>query len=214
MMHHERGGRRVSLQRTGRATSSSCRAGGAARSGDGPRAAGHSGRRRCYHVGHNAFPAVHIVIEVNERIEVSAPTRTVWALLSDPHSVVECVPGATLGEQHDDGSFDATLMVKFGPAKVTFRARVAVEFDETNMSGRVSSKGKDNQGGTRFNASMGFRVVEQESGTGSAVPIDAQVDITGRLASLVESGAALVVKRMTGEFSERLAARCAGAPQS
>lgn len=154
------------------------------------------------------------MIEVNERIEVSAPTRTVWALLSDPHSVVECVPGATLGEQHDDGSFDATLMVKFGPAKVTFRARVAVEFDETNMSGRVSSKGKDNQGGTRFNASMGFRVVEQENGTGSAVPIDAQVDITGRLASLVESGAALVVKRMTGEFSERLAARCAGAAQS
>lgn len=149
------------------------------------------------------------MIEVNERIEVSAPTRTVWALLSDPHSVVECVPGATLGEQHEDGSFDATLMVKFGPAKVTFRARVAVEFDETNMSGRVSSKGKDNQGGTRFNASMGFRVVEQENGTGAAVPIDAQVDITGRLASLVESGAALVVKRMTGEFSERLAARCA-----
>lgn len=152
--------------------------------------------------------SVHIVIEVNERIEVSAPVRTVWALLSDPHAVVECVPGATLGEQHEDGSFDATLQVKFGPAKVTFRARVAVEFDETTMSGRVSSKGKDNQGGTRFNASMAFRVAERDGGAGAAIPIDAQVEISGRLASLIESGAALVVKRMTAEFSEGLAARC------
>lgn len=154
------------------------------------------------------------MIEVNERIEIPAPARAVWALLSEPHAVVDCVPGATLGEQHDDGSFDATLVVKFGPAKVTFRAQVAVEFDEAAMTGRVSSKGKDNQGGTRFNTSMRFKVVEQADGTGSAVPIDAQVEISGRLASLVESGAALVVKRMTAEFSERLAARCSSENQA
>lgn len=151
------------------------------------------------------------MIEVSERVEVPAPTRTVWEVLSNPHAVVECVPGAALGEQHEDGTFDATLIVKFGPAKVTFRARVAVEFDEQAMSGRVISKGKDNQGGTRFNATMDFKVVEQVDGPGSAVPIEAQVEIGGRLASLVESGAALVVKRMTGEFSERLAARCSKA---
>jgi carbon monoxide dehydrogenase subunit G len=154
------------------------------------------------------------VIEVNERIEVPAPARTVWALLSDPYAVVDCVPGAALGERHEDGSFDATLQVKFGPAKVTFRARVAVEYDAAAMTGRVTSRGKDNQGGTRFNTSMGFKVVEQADGAGSAIPIDAQVEIAGRLASLVESGAGLVVKRMTTEFSERLAARCSGENQA
>jgi len=154
---------------------------------------------------------VHIVIEVNEQVEVPAPARTVWEILSNPHAVVECVPGAALGEQHEDGSFDATLMVKFGPAKVTFRARVAVEFDEAALTGHVTSKGKDNQGGTRFSASIGFKVVGTPDGAGSAVPIDAEVDIGGRLASLVESGAALVVKRMTRDFSERLAARCSKA---
>jgi len=146
---------------------------------------------------------VHIVIEVNEEVEVPAPARTVWGILSNPRAVVDCVPGAGLGEQHEDGSYDATLMVKFGPAKVTFRARVAVEFDEAAMSGRVTSRGKDS-------ATMGFKVVDTPDRAGSAVPIEANVDIGGRLASLVESGAALVVKRMTGEFSERLAARCAG----
>jgi hypothetical protein len=41
--------------------------------------------------------------------------------------------------------------------------------------------------------------------------VEAQVEISGKLASLVESGASLVVKHMTKEFSERLAARVAGA---
>jgi carbon monoxide dehydrogenase subunit G len=145
------------------------------------------------------------MIEVNERIDVPAPPDEVWKLLSNPRDVVDCVPGATLGEQHEDGSFDATVLIKFGPAKVTFKATVALELNEASKTGQVSSKGKDNQGGTRFNAKMNFSVVDQPPG--SAIDIKATVEITGRLASLVESGAKLVVKYMTGEFSKRLAAR-------
>jgi carbon monoxide dehydrogenase subunit G len=103
------------------------------------------------------------------------------------------------------------MTVKFGPAKVTFRAKVVLELDGTAMVGHVSSRGRDDQGGTRVKTTMTFKVVAGEVPGSSAVPIDAQVEISGRLASLVESGAALVVKRMTGEFTERLAARCAKA---
>ncbi len=151
------------------------------------------------------------MIEVSERIEVASPPGAVWALLSDPRGVVECVPGASLGEQQEDGSYNATLVVKFGPARVTFQAKVALEYDSAAMSGRVSSRGKDNQGGTRVKTAMTFKVVAGDAPNSSVIPIDAQVEITGRLASLVETGASLVVKRMTGEFTERLAARLAGA---
>ena len=150
------------------------------------------------------------MIEVNERIEVPSSPQVVWGLLSDPRAVVDCVPGAVLGEQQEDGSYDAILVVKFGPAKVTFKAKVALEFDSEAMSGRVSSRGKDNQGGTRVKTAMTFKVVAGEAPGSSVIPIDAQVEITGRLASVVESGASLVVKRMTGEFTERLTARLAG----
>ena len=149
------------------------------------------------------------MIEVNERIEVASTPRTVWDLLSDPRAVIDCVPGATLGEQHEDGSFDATLTVKFGPAKVTFKAKVALEMDPAAMTGRVDARGRDNQGGTRVHAKMTFGV-EQSQPQGAAIPIAAQVEISGRLATLVESGANFVVKRMTSEFTERVAARCAG----
>ena len=152
---------------------------------------------------------VHIVIEISERVEVPAAPRIVWDVLSDPRAVVEFVPGAKVGDRLEDGSYDTALMVKFGTAKVTFRVKVALELDGTAMIGHVSSRGRDDQGGTRVKTAMTFKVVAGQASGSSAVPIDAQVEISGRLASLVESGAALVVKRMTGEFTERLAARCA-----
>ena len=149
------------------------------------------------------------MIEVKEQIDVPSTPQIVWGLLSDPHAVVACVPGATLGDKHEDGSFDASITVKFGPAKVAFHARVALELDAATMTGQVTSKGKDNQGGTRFHATMSFGVAEQTELAGSTIPIEAKVEIFGRLAMVVEAGAGLVVKRMTSEFSERFAARCA-----
>ena len=151
------------------------------------------------------------MIEVNERIEVPAAPRIVWDVLSDPYAVVACVPGAALGDKQEDGSYDATLTVKFGPAKVTFRARFTLELDPAGMSGQVASKARDNQGGTRVKTSMAFKVVEGQAPGTSAIPIAAQVEISGKLASLVESGANLVVKHMTKEFSERLTAKVASA---
>jgi uncharacterized protein len=152
------------------------------------------------------------MIEINEQFDVpGASPRFVWDLLSDPHDVVDCVPGAALGEEHEDGSFDGSLTVKFGPAKVTFRARIELELDEAAMLGRVTARGKDNQGGTRFRAMMSFQVQEGGEQPGSIVVINGENEISGKLAGLVESGAKIVVKRMAAEFSERLAARCAGA---
>jgi carbon monoxide dehydrogenase subunit G len=150
------------------------------------------------------------MIDVNETVEVASDPRTVWNLLSDPRAVVECVSGATLGEQHEDGSYDAGITVKFGPARVAFRAKVEIEYDQAAMSGKVVSRGKDNQGGARFHTSMQFAVREREGEPGSVIPIQANVEISGRLASLIETGASMVVKRMTREFSEQLAVRCAG----
>jgi carbon monoxide dehydrogenase subunit G len=150
------------------------------------------------------------MIEVNERIDVASSPQTVWDLISDPHAVVSCVPGAKLGEQHEDGSYDGKLVVKFGPAKVTFHTRISLELDAAAKTGRVIAKGKDDQGGTRVRATMTFKVEEKVYPRGSSIPIEAQVEISGRLALVVEAGASMVVDRMTREFSERIAARCAG----
>lgn len=153
------------------------------------------------------------MIEVNERIEVASTPQAVWTILSDPNAVVECVEGAVLGDKQEDGSFNAKMAVKFGPAKISFNANVLVEYDEANKSGNVTARGKDSISGTKFNTTMQFKVEGQDASTGTvmtAVPIKAACELNGRLAHLIESGANLVIRRMTASFAEKLAERCGG----
>jgi carbon monoxide dehydrogenase subunit G len=148
------------------------------------------------------------VIEIRERFEVPAAPERVWEVLSDPHAVVGCVPGASIVGQDEDGALDTSVVVKFGPTRVTFRAKALLELDEAARRGRISAQGKDNVGGTRMRSAATFAVTPGLAASGSIVSIDGTVDVSGRLASLIESGAGLVVKRMAGDFAQRLAARC------
>jgi uncharacterized protein len=148
------------------------------------------------------------VIEVHERFDVPAGPERVWEVLSDPHAVVSCVPGASIVGQGDDGSLDTSVVVKFGPTRVTFRARAALELDAAAREGRLTAQGKDTIGGTRMRSTARFGVRPGPDARGSSVWIDGTVEVSGRLASLIEGGAGVVVKRMSGEFAERLAARC------
>lgn len=150
------------------------------------------------------------MIEVNERIEVPSTPQTVWGILSDPAAVVQCVEGAELGDKQEDGSFDAKMAVKFGPAKVSFAANVMINYDEANKAGSVTARGRDRISGTKFTTDMQFKVEGDDAAAQSAIPIRAECELTGRLAHLIESGANLVIKRMTASFAEKLAERCGG----
>jgi uncharacterized protein len=147
------------------------------------------------------------VIEVDEKFEVPAPPERVWELLADPQAVVGCVPGAAITAENDDGSLETTLTVKFGPVGVTFQAHANLELDPAAMRGSLSARGRDKQGGARFQASATFGVAVAEAG--STVTTHGEVDISGRLASMIEGGAGVVAKRMSAQFAECLRARCA-----
>src|SRR5919202_4777546 len=146
------------------------------------------------------------MIEIDEQFRVAAPVAAVWEVLSDPRAVVGCVPGAALVGENPDGTYDGSLTVKFGPLAVAFQARVGLELEPETHTGRLTAHGRDKQGGTRFRGAATFMVRRSESG-GSVVTIQGGVDISGRLAPMVESGASVVVKHLMAEFAERLAAR-------
>ena len=147
------------------------------------------------------------VIEVDERFEVAAPPPTVWSVLADPHAVVGCVPGAAIVSQADDGALETTLTVRFGPLSVVFQAHAVLDLDHDQLRGQLSARGRDKQGGARFQASAAFDVTAVE--LGSIVATHGEVDISGRLASVIEGGAGVVVKRMSAQFAECLRARLA-----
>ncbi|MER6082832.1 SRPBCC family protein [Streptomyces sp. NPDC001833] len=149
------------------------------------------------------------MISIAEEITVPSPPKRVWEVVSDPTAVVSCISGAELGANHDDGSFDGTLVVRFGGIRVRFAARVTLELDEPEQSGRLTARGRDGQGATRFSGTAAFRVTGDPAAAGSRVRLDGEVNLTGKLAQLIESGAGVVVSRMVKEFAAELVRRCA-----
>ncbi|NDZ77772.1 carbon monoxide dehydrogenase [Streptomyces sp. SID10853] len=149
------------------------------------------------------------MISITEEILVPSPPGRVWEVISDPSAVVSCIGGAELGPSHDDGSFDGTLAIRFGGLRVKFAARVSLDLDESAHEGRLTARGADGQRATRFSAGATFRVVEGDTPGGSRVFCDGEIKLNGKLAKLIESGAGMVVSRMTKEFTEQLVQKCA-----
>ncbi|MFK0170498.1 SRPBCC domain-containing protein [Streptomyces sp. NPDC090306] len=150
------------------------------------------------------------MISIKDEIALASPPRRVWEVISNPPDVVSCIGGAELGASHEDGSFDGTLAIRFGGLRVRFAARITLDLDESAREGRLSARGADGQGATRFNAGATFRVTEGETPDSSRIHVDGEIKLNGKLAKLIESGAGVVVTRMTKEFSEQLVKRCAG----
>lgn len=153
------------------------------------------------------------MISITEEIAVPSPPERVWEVISDPTAVVSCIGGAELGPSHGDGSFEGTLAIRFGGLRVKFAARVSLDLDEAAHEGRLAARGADGQGATRFSAGATFRVAEGETPGTSRVFCDGEIKLNGKLAKLIESGAGVVVSRMTAEFTEQLITKCAPAAE-
>lgn len=149
------------------------------------------------------------MIDIHETFTVTATPDQVYRVLSDPAAVVECVAGASLGGLRDDGSYDGTMTVKFGALRVSFAGRVRLELDDQERRGTVTATGRDGQGGTKFQAAASFTVTADGEGARSVVAAKGEIELTGKLAAVIENAATAVVRRMTGEFIEALTLRCA-----
>lgn len=147
------------------------------------------------------------MITIAETVLVPHPPDIVWDVISDPNAVVSCIEGSELGAEHEDGTFDARLAVKFAALKVAFAARVGLELDEEEHVGRMEARGADSRGSTRVQGNATFTVLPAT--VGSEVVIDGVIELNGQLAGLVTTGAAVVVDRMTRQFAVQLAAACA-----
>jgi carbon monoxide dehydrogenase subunit G len=68
-------------------------------------------------------------LEYKGREEIPAPKERVWAFVTDPASIVSCMPDVISSNVVDGSAFDAVVQVAVGPVRGKFKFHVTLEPD-------------------------------------------------------------------------------------
>lgn len=147
-----------------------------------------------------------MALNLTGRYELDAPMQEVWDTVLDPDVLRECIPGCSDLEAESDTDYRATVTVKVGPIKATFKGRVELsEMDEPN-SLRLSGTGEGGVVGNAKGSSLITLTPGEEPDT-TVLEYDADVAIGGKLAQLGSRMIQGVARKLADQFFGKLAAR-------
>jgi aerobic-type carbon monoxide dehydrogenase small subunit (CoxS/CutS family)/carbon monoxide dehydrogenase subunit G len=145
---------------------------------------------------------------LTERIMLTAPPDTVWAVLADLRGVASCLPGAEITAIEGE-VITGRLWVALGPIRAGFAGRGTITRDEATRSGRLSGRGRDTGTGSSMEGEAGYVVRPAETGTELAVTLSWR--LTGSLAQFARTELVQAVARqMLGSFTANLDALIQG----
>jgi len=123
-------------------------------------------------------------MELKQSFVVKAPADAVWAFLTDPRRAASALPGATLTEVGDDGTFAGTITVKVGPVSTQYRGRARFErLDVAMRTAEMVGSGQDVKGRGGAEMKMTSQLVERAPGE-TEVSVVSEVSVNGILAQL------------------------------
>jgi hypothetical protein len=153
-------------------------------------------------------------IRVEEVFEIHAHPDRVWAYLTDPRQVVNCLPGAELTSVQDDKTFLGRVKVKVGPISTAYAGKVILtERDDANRVVKMTGEGRESGGAGSAKMTMTSSVVELTTGD-SQVRVTADIDIVGRIAQFGRGMIESVNKQMFKQFTECVRATLASSTTS
>ena len=127
-------------------------------------------------------------MKLEQTFEVDAPLERVWEALIHVDQVAPCLPGATITEASEDGTYQGTFSAKVGPASVSFKGTLKMdEVDEATHTARMLANGSNRRGQGGAKATIISKVSEGDGGK-TKVDIDTDYSITGPLARLGRGG--------------------------
>lgn len=140
--------------------------------------------------------------------EFSSPAAAdvVFNAMMDVRSVANCLPGATIGDETEDGAMQATVAVKVGPIRMTYGGTVRVEDVDAGARTakmRVSAREQRGQGGSEATVSLS---VEPQDG-GSHARMSTDLAVTGRVAQMGAGVMQEVANSMVTQFASCLSSR-------
>lgn len=138
-------------------------------------------------------------MKISQEFVVARPPSAVWDFFQDVPAVAQCLPGAALAGEGEDGSYDGSLTVKLGPMTAAFEGKANITPDPDNRTATIEGKGVDKKGGSRGQVKVVYAIVGE--GDGSKVSVDADVTLSGPAAQFGRTGLINEMsKRLIGDF--------------
>ena len=149
------------------------------------------------------------MISIREEITIAAPPDAVWPLLSDPATVASCIPGATLTKSGENGAYQGTMRVKFGPTVAQFRGEAKLAYDHAARRCSIEGRGIDGRGASRANATG---LVVATGADTTRLQVEGTFHVTGPLETFANAGGVHLARALLAEFAENVAKLMAQEP--
>jgi len=142
-------------------------------------------------------------MELQEEVLIPLPVNVVFEALNNPDILQQSIPGCEELVKHSDTQMEATVVVKFGPVKASFKSDVTL--DPSKGPGEFDLSGKGDAGIAGFaNGGANVTLVEQDGGT--LLTYVVTIDVTGKLAQvgsrLMEGTTKRLAKKFFANFEE------------
>ena len=148
----------------------------------------------------------------NEFAAPAAPDD-VFATLMDVRGVAGCLPGASIGENTEDGGLEATVAVKVGPIRMSYGGTVhVIERDDAAREATMRVRAREQRGQGTAEATLGLSVAEDGNGGSRATirelgPVLSALMVTGRVAQMGAGIMQDVASSMVDDFAACLSTR-------
>jgi carbon monoxide dehydrogenase subunit G len=143
-------------------------------------------------------------MQLKQRFVVAHSRELVWTFFGRMEDVTPCMPGAALTEAPAGNQAKFKLNVKLGPISAAFVGDAELERDAPNYRGVIRGAARDSRGDSRVKGVVNYTLTPA-NGSATAVDIDVDFALTGRLAQFSRGGIVNdLAGRLTAEFARNL----------
>ena len=141
-------------------------------------------------------------MKLSNDFTVGLPIDTAWALLTDLERVAPSLPGAELTGM-DGEEYMGVMRVKVGPITAQYNGRARfVSVDEPSRRAVLRAEGRDTNG--QGNAAATVTIAMRPEGERTAVAVETDLSISGRVAQFGRGVLADVSTMLMRQFVEQL----------
>jgi carbon monoxide dehydrogenase subunit G len=141
-------------------------------------------------------------VEINDSFRVDLPVEETWRVLMDIERIAPCLPGAQLQEIAGE-EYRGVVKVKVGPITAQYKGAAYFESrDDATHVAVIKGSGRDTRGQGNASATITMRL--EADGGGTAVSVETDLAITGKVAQFGRGVMADVSAKLLAQFVANL----------